>query len=162
MGVCQFRPSRTPYDPSMGTRDTQLGATQRTRTLRSSMSNTERQPWSVIRRRALGWRFRRQFPIGPFTLDFYCPALRLAVEVDGTHHDERKARDAARDAYLRAQEIATLRFRTIDVIDNLEGVHARLERVCLERANSLGCLDGRRRDTRRIERARARRKAPPP
>ncbi len=146
----------------MGTRNTNPGATRRARTLRRNMPNTQRRLWSTIRRRTLGWRFRREFPIGPFILDFYCPALRLAVEVDGTLHAARSQRDARRDEALRQCDIATIRFRTLDVIENLEGVYARLERMCRERAEMLGCLEDRRRDKRRAERSQARRKAPPP
>lgn len=126
------------------------------------MPNTQRRSWSVIRQRALGWRFRREFPIDPFILDFYCPALRLAIEVDGTQHAARSKRDAQRDEALRQFGIVTIRFRTLDVIENLEGVYARLERLCRERAEMLGCLEDRRRDKRRTERSQARRKAPPP
>ena len=56
-------------------------------------------------------RFRRQHPIGPYVLDFYCDAAKLAVEVDGASHDagDRPARDARRDEWLAAQGVATLR-----------------------------------------------------
>ena len=146
----------------MGMRNTNLSATRRARTLRKDMSNTERRLRRVVRHRALGWRFRRQFPVGSFTLDFYCPALRLAVEVDGTHHNNRKHLDAARDAYLLAQGNETIRFSALDVIENLEGVYTRLETVCRKRSDQLGCTHETRRDRRRAIRANERRKAPPP
>ena len=58
-----------------------------------------------------GYQFRRQHPIGPYILDFYCPSVRLAVEVDGYSHvvGDAPAYDARRDAWLREQGIDTLR-----------------------------------------------------
>ncbi|MBD0414504.1 endonuclease domain-containing protein [Oryzicola mucosus] len=57
------------------------------RTLRSDMSLPEVLLWEQLRQLRLGGlRFRRQHPIGPYGLDFYCPKARLVVEVDGAHH----------------------------------------------------------------------------
>ncbi len=55
--------------------------------------------------------FRRQHPIGPYVLDFYCAKARLAVEVDGISHDmgDRPQRDTRRDARLRAQGVSIMR-----------------------------------------------------
>jgi very-short-patch-repair endonuclease len=68
-------------------------------------------------------RFRRQHPVGPYILDFYCPSARLAIEIDGTAHDfgDRPQRDDARDAWLVAKGIGTLRIPAADVMSNLEG-----------------------------------------
>ena len=62
--------------------------------------------------------------MGPFTLDFYCAELRLAVELDGGQHYEEQGRryDASRDAALRAEGIRTLRFSNLDVLSETEGV----------------------------------------
>jgi very-short-patch-repair endonuclease len=82
------------------------------RRLRKAMSLPELMLWSAIRRGQLdGLKFRRQHPIGPYVLDFYCAAARLAVEVDGQMHDtgDRPDRDAARDRWLARQGIMTLR-----------------------------------------------------
>jgi very-short-patch-repair endonuclease len=56
--------------------------------------------------------FFRQYSIGPYILDFYCPALKLAVELDGGQHNqcESKAYDAARSEYLKLQGIEVMRF----------------------------------------------------
>jgi very-short-patch-repair endonuclease len=61
-----------------------------------------------------GYQFRRQHPIGPYILDFYCPAVRLAVEVDGYSHEvgDAPAYDARRDAWLLKRGIETLRIGT--------------------------------------------------
>jgi very-short-patch-repair endonuclease len=61
-----------------------------------------------------GYHFRRQHPIGPYVLDFYCSAARLAVEVDGYSHEvgDAPAYDARRDAWLLERGIETLRIGT--------------------------------------------------
>src|SRR5258707_15344033 len=82
------------------------------RSFRKSMSEPEVMLWSRLRGRT-GERptFRRQHPVGSIILDFYCPAARLAVEVDGRTHwdDEAQARDAARDRWLEQQGVTVLR-----------------------------------------------------
>nr|WP_245863881.1 endonuclease domain-containing protein [Caulobacter mirabilis] len=68
--------------------------------------------WRAIRAHRLeGIHFRRQHPIGPYVLDFYCDAARLAIEVDGAMHyiEGRPERDAARDNWLSQRGIRTLR-----------------------------------------------------
>jgi very-short-patch-repair endonuclease len=66
----------------------------------------------ALRRNQLnGLRFRRQHPIGPFIVDFFCPSAHLAVEVDGAHHteDHNQAYDARRDSYLERVGLTVLR-----------------------------------------------------
>ena len=73
------------------------------RRLRRKMWPPEAQLWSRLRKRAPGKPvFRRQHPIGPYVLDFYCAEARLAVEIDGYSHDvgDRPRRDVRRDAWL--------------------------------------------------------------
>ena len=74
------------------------------------MTIPERHLWSILRRNRLGLHFRRQHPVGPYVLDFYCDAARLCIEVDGPTHDHTQVRDAWRDAWLLARRIRTLRF----------------------------------------------------
>jgi len=97
------------------------------RRLRRELSLPEVVLWSRLRRGQLdGLLFRRQHPIGAYVLDFYCPAARLAVEVDGFSHDapERFEHDRRRDAELAEYGVRTLRFLATDVLsdDRLEGV----------------------------------------
>jgi very-short-patch-repair endonuclease len=76
------------------------------------MNLPERRLWWALRDSRLdGLKFRRQHPLGPFVLDFYCHAARLAVEVDGGSHDiaGRKESDVRRDAWLKDRGIHTLR-----------------------------------------------------
>jgi hypothetical protein len=61
--------------------------TKRARRLRRDMTDAERKLWQVLRREQIkGVSFRRQHPVGPFTLDFYAPALKLGIEIDGGQH----------------------------------------------------------------------------
>lgn len=75
----------------------------RARELRSELTTAERIVWSRLKRIGV-LKFRRQHPIGPFIADFACIAARLVVEIDGDTHstDEERARDARREAYIRA------------------------------------------------------------
>ena len=76
--------------------------------------------WDVLRGRRVGQlRFRRQHPVGPYVLDFYCPSARLAVEIDGSAHDhpDRAMHDARRDAWLIEHSIRVLRFDAKDILD---------------------------------------------
>jgi very-short-patch-repair endonuclease len=93
--------------------------------LRREMSPPETRLWTALRgRKADGLRFRRQHPIGPYVLDFYCDSARLAVEVDGHAHlmGDRPRRDERRDAWLAARGIRSLRIDARDVRDELDGV----------------------------------------
>lgn len=65
--------------------------------LRKQLTDAEQQLWHRLRRRQLnGFKFRRQYPIGPYVADFVCIEARLIVELDGGQHLERQAQDAAR------------------------------------------------------------------
>jgi very-short-patch-repair endonuclease len=79
------------------------------RSLRRSATSGERELWRLLRDRRLeGLKFRRQFPVGPYVLDFVCLRHRLALEADGPfHHPEA---DARRDAWLAQQGFRVLRF----------------------------------------------------
>ena len=84
----------------------------RARSLRSRTTSSEQALWSMLRRRQLfGLRFRRQFPIGPFIVDFICLERRLIVEVDGGVHEtvRRQHADIERDRWLVGQRFKVLR-----------------------------------------------------
>jgi very-short-patch-repair endonuclease len=115
--------------------DTLKGA----RKLRSEMSLPETVLWRELRKRPGGFKFRRQHPAGVYILDFYCAAVRLAIEVDGHSHDGARAAqaDAARGHFLRSQGVATLRLPVSAVLGNLEGAVLRIVAVCEERVGKL-------------------------
>jgi very-short-patch-repair endonuclease len=93
------------------------------KTLRRTMSLPEVLLWKAIKGRKLsGLHFRRQHPIGPYVLDFYCEIERLAIEVDGSSHSfgDRPERDERRDAWLAAQGIATLRISATLILEDVD------------------------------------------
>lgn len=71
---------------------------------------------------------RRQHPVGPYILDFYCDKAKLAIEIDGSVHndDERMRRDAVRDAWLSQRGVETLRFAHEDVMTHGEDIAAEI------------------------------------
>jgi very-short-patch-repair endonuclease len=66
------------------------------------MTEAERKLWALLRGNQLGVRFRRQVPFGSYVVDFYCPAAKLVVELDGSQHytDNGRQEDEERDTYL--------------------------------------------------------------
>jgi len=105
---------------------------KRAKRLRREMSLPEVVLWQHLRRDTLkGYRFRRQHPIGPYILDFYCAEARLCIEIDGAIHDnaEQAAHDQRRTQWLEEQGIRVLRFTAEDVLtdSSLEGVLTTIE-----------------------------------
>jgi len=91
--------------------------------LRRDQTDAEAKLWSWLRGGQLdGLRFRRQFPIGDFIVDFCCRERRLIVEVDGGQHDLERAKDLKREELLKARGCQVLRFWNSDVLDSIEGV----------------------------------------
>jgi very-short-patch-repair endonuclease len=93
--------------------------------MRTSMNATELLVWSRLRGRQLdGWKFRRQHPIGPYFVDFFCPGARLAVEIDGPDHDfePRIAYDERRQAWLEASGLRVLRIPVHEISRSLDDV----------------------------------------
>jgi very-short-patch-repair endonuclease len=105
------------------------------RQLRREMSLPEVLLWQLLKNKGTGFRFRRQHPLGPYVLDFYCPELRLAVEVDGISHDlgDRPDRDAARKTWLVDQGIELTSFPAAEVLKDVTAVADTILRLCLER-----------------------------
>lgn len=104
----------------------------RCRELRRVATPAERRLWELLRDRRLdGWKFRRQHPFGPFILDFYCAACRLAVEVDGEVHWSAAAiiRDEIRSDMLEQEGIEVVRFFNDEVLRHTEAVVARLRKA---------------------------------
>ncbi|MDI3342037.1 MAG: endonuclease domain-containing protein [Sphaerobacter sp.] len=97
------------------------------RLLRRHLTPAEAVLWDALRGRKLqGLKFRRQHPIGPYVADFYCPSLRLVIEVDGEVHDQQRAYDAARTEHLAAFGYRVVRLRNEDVLHDLDSVLRRL------------------------------------
>ena len=107
---------------SLTTMEAPKATVQRARSLRRRLTPPEVRLWVALRGKAIGWRFRRQHPIGPYVLDFYCDAAKLAVEVDGSMHyvGENQVRDARRDAWMLEQGVRTLRLQATLIRDDLD------------------------------------------
>jgi very-short-patch-repair endonuclease len=93
------------------------------RALRRHPTPAERRLWQALRGRRLdGLQFRRQHPLGPYILDFYCPAHRLVVEVDGGVHAEQMEYDADRTQHLERYGYRVMRVRNDEVLTDLPAV----------------------------------------
>ena len=95
------------------------------RTLRSNLTPAEATLWRFLKNKQLdGRRFHRQYSVGSFILDFYCPKEKLAVELDGEPHFDPAGMkyDQERDAYLQRKGIKVIRFENQIVFENTEVV----------------------------------------
>jgi very-short-patch-repair endonuclease len=93
------------------------------RNLRRNQTDAERTLWFRLRDRRLGgWKFRRQFPIDRFTVDFFCADAHLIIELDGGQHAIRSVADARRTKILEAMGYLVLRYWNNDVMQNTDGV----------------------------------------
>jgi very-short-patch-repair endonuclease len=102
-------------------------ALSRRRELRQNSTDSEALLWSHLRgRRLAGFKFRRQHPCGPFILDFFCPARRLAIQIEGGQHFQTEAqrRDRRRSEFLAARGIAVFRFGANQIRANTDAVLA--------------------------------------
>lgn len=98
---------------------------QTRRALRRANPEPENRLWYYLRdRRLSGLKFRRQFSVGRYIIDFYCAKPRVAIEIDGDSHFTAEAQkyDLEREKYIRACGITILRFTNDEVQRNIEGV----------------------------------------
>ena len=108
------------------------------RRLRRDATEAETRLWRALRGIGNSRRFRRQHPVGSYIVDFACPGVKLAIELDGGQHALRQEEDDARTADLSRRGYRLIRFWNGDVIANLAGV---LERITDE-LNVLSALKG--------------------
>ncbi|MFH0975681.1 MAG: endonuclease domain-containing protein [Spirochaetota bacterium] len=98
---------------------------EKRRALRTSATEAEKKIWTKLRTRNIkGCKFRRQYSIGPYIADFFCPQAKLAVEIDGNVHNSSDALeyDKARDEFIKSAGILVLRFTNSEVENNPENV----------------------------------------
>ncbi|MBU2220239.1 endonuclease domain-containing protein, partial [Patescibacteria group bacterium] len=109
------------------------------RELRKNFTDAERKLWSRLRNKQLfGFKFFRQYSVGPYIIDFYCPSIRLGVEADGSQHSTtRKIYDERRTRYLEQFNIVVLRFWDNDILKNTDGVLLEISRNLTPPAPSL-------------------------
>ena len=97
----------------------------RRRELRNNMPDAEVLLWQQLKgRQLLGYKFRRQYSVGEYIVDFFCPELRLGIELDGDSHFEEGAKeyDAGRDRFIQSFGITMNRYLNTDVYENMDGV----------------------------------------
>lgn len=109
----------------------------RSRELRKNMTREEKHLY-YDGLKALPWKFRRQVVFQNYIVDFYCPELRIVIEVDGTQHFLEKgvAYDSARDAALRDMGLLVLRYSNADVNRQFENVMEDIYKYCDLRAKA--------------------------
>jgi very-short-patch-repair endonuclease len=102
--------------------------------LRRQMSPAEVFLWQHLRGQDIV-KIRRDHPFGPYALDFFCPKAKLAIEVDGIGHDmgDHPELDSARDAYVLANGVETIRIPAAEVLHHSHSVADAVIRMCLAR-----------------------------
>ncbi|MCE5180533.1 MAG: endonuclease domain-containing protein [Betaproteobacteria bacterium] len=108
---------------------------ENSRTLRTNMTDAEQVLWHRLRRKQIqGVQFYRQKPLLTFIVDFYCPAAKLVIELDGSQHfeTEHQAKDQARDAALAGLGLRVLRFDNRQVLLETEAVLEVIDRMVKE------------------------------
>ena len=106
------------------------GVKEKRRQLRQQQTLPEKIIWEHVRnRRLLGYKFRRQYSVDQYIIDFYCPELKLAIEVDGSVHDseEQKLYDKKRQQKIEFYGIKFIRIKNEELMDNPNMAFERIE-----------------------------------
>ena len=102
----------------------------RARDLRQAGTAPEQLLWLALRNGQIGGlKFRRQHPIGPCVVDFFCHGAKLVVEIDGMSHDDKALEDAAKTRHLEGQGLRVLRVTNEDVMRELDAVTREIARL---------------------------------
>lgn len=101
----------------------------RRRELRNNTTPQEVTLWSKLKNSQFGVKFRRQHGIGNYVADFYCPAKKLVIEIDGSQHfkEESKIYDKTRTQFIQAAGMKVLRFTNAEINTNIEGVIMKIQ-----------------------------------
>ena len=102
-----------------------MNSTSNARRLRREQTDEEKELWRALRAgRFAGFKFRRQHLLGKYFLDFYCPAAKLSIELDGFQHGlhEQRQRDEEREKFLASEGVEELRFWNHQWWENREGI----------------------------------------
>ena len=98
---------------------------EKIRLLRKNQTETEKIIWEILRnRKIMGIKFRRQYPIGEYIVDFYSVKSKLVIEIDGMWHytEERIEYDKIRTKYIACKGIKVIRFSNKEILENIEKV----------------------------------------
>jgi very-short-patch-repair endonuclease len=112
---------------------------EKCRKLRKDQTDAECKLWSILRNRQLsGVKFKRQFPIGRYILDFYSPEYKLGIEADGGQHyeDKGKKQDGLRTRELAKYGVKIARFSDSDILNNIDGVYEIIQGVIEKKSSS--------------------------
>lgn len=109
---------------------------QKARELRNNSTLSEVLFWMQIKNKKFGYDFHRQKPIDNYIVDFFCPKLMLAIEIDGTSHNGKVEYDKERQEKLESLGVRFIRFRDEDMKNNLEGCLDFLKEWIEENADS--------------------------
>lgn len=106
---------------------------EKAKALRNSLTFAELVLWSYLKTSPSGYKFRRQHPVGIYIVDFYCHALKLVIEVDGSIHEqiEVKKHDEKRQSDLEDFGLSVVRFNNDEVEKRLEVVIEKIETILL-------------------------------
>ena len=119
------------YKSTNANEDTQK---ERRKFLRNNSTMAEIKLWNELKgRKAGGLKFRRQQGIGAYILDFYCPELKLCVELDGKSHEMKQEYDIERTLFLNGQGIEVLRFSNVQVMSHVLSVVNEILRYAAQR-----------------------------
>lgn len=102
------------------------------RNLRKQEIAPEKILWYKLRNRYLGYKFRRQYGVNNYILDFYCPELKFAIEIDGATHGAEKEidKDNIRQAYIESLGIKINRYFNSDIYKNIDDVVDHIAETC--------------------------------
>ena len=106
--------------------------------LRGRMTKSEVVLWKYIKNDSLGFRFRRQYGIGNYIVDFYCPKLKLAIEVDGLTHAEEEVfeKDQRKEEFIKENNIILKRYSSNQIFNDLDNTLMDIENTCKEIARA--------------------------
>ena len=109
---------------------------EKARKLRKNATETEKLVWSRLGyRKVLGYKFIRQFPIDHFIVDFFCKELMLAIEIDGSSHNDKLEYDIFRESILKDLGVFILRFTNEEVLNDIDFVISEIKDVINEILN---------------------------
>ena len=114
--------------------------TDRRRLLRESSTKAEKLLWAKLKNaQLLGFKFRRQYGVGPYIVDFYCVVARLVIELDGSIHTEieQRAKDIERQKEIEVLGLTVLRFTNLEIETNIDSALANISLYLLDSDRTL-------------------------
>ena len=107
------------------------------RELRNEPTPAESALWQHLKAgKLLGTRWRRQYSVGNYILDFYCPKARLAIELDGEYHRAIEKSDKTRDEHLKSLGILVMRYKNREILGNFLEVRGQIDHMVRNRIES--------------------------